>query len=472
MESFLEPPPCRCIFDSVYLVLTALKSGSILDIKLNNLFHIILGEIDIAHFSQEFYSITTSIVLLIVFLSLSFFFSGSETSIFSINPITLRRIKEKYGKLANPLRFLLKKPEDTITTILIGNMVVNIAFTLIAASLIFRTIGKSALVIFVVNSIVITFIILLFGEVTPKSIAVINAESLAPFVAYPVYFFYFLFSPVRLVLSLITRLLAIFFKKDIYQDIYTERDIRALVSMSEQQGVLDKEEREMIEGVFDLGESTAEDVMTHRTEIECYDVKTPDEKIKSIVRTCRHTRLPIYEESSDSIVGILHIKDVLLNPEKPYKEFLREPYFIPPSKKLVDLLKEFQESSIQIAIVVDEFGGTDGIVTITDILEEIVGDIRDEDDVEEEEEIKKLDVNKYLVDGQIDIDELNEKLPLSLPEEDYRTLGGLIINELGEIPHKGQELIINKCKLTVVRVTKRTITKVLVEFKREKEKSE
>ena len=459
---------CTCpkIVGHIQYAPTVYCSNIIQNIKLSS-FHNTFANFDIYRFSQGFYSFTTSIILLFIFLSFSFFFSGSETSIFSINPITLKRLRDKYGKIASPLQFLLNKPEDTITTILIGNMFVNIAFTLTAATMIYKIIGKSPIIIFSVNSILITFVILLFGEITPKSIAIINAEHLATFVAYPVCLFYYLFSPVRLVLSVVTKLLTFLFKKDIYQDVYTTRDIRALISLSELEGVLVKEEREMIEGVFDLGERAAEDAMTHRTELECYDMNTPDEKMREIARTCKHTRLPIYDGKIDTIVGILHIREVLLNPDEPFKKFLKEPYFIPPSKKLVDLLKEFQESSNQIAIVVDEFGGTDGLVTITDILEEIVGDIRDEDDMEEEEEIKKLAYHKYLVLGRIEIDKLNEALSLNLPENDYRTLAGLLIHQLGEIPREKEEVFIGNCKFTILRVSKRIISRVLIDIEEE-----
>lgn len=464
----MELPSCCYITDYIWSMFNYHYLNLINHIRLS-FFYIAIKDFDIIKFSQGFYSFTSSIILLCILLSLSFFFSGSETSIFSINPITLKRLRDKYGKFASPLQFLLNKPEDTFTTILIGNMFVNIAFTLIAASMIYNIIGKSPLTAFLVNSLVITFIILLFGEITPKSIAVINAEHLATFVAYPVCFFYYLFSPVRLLLSGITKFFTRFVKKDIYRDVYTTRDIKALISLSELEGVLVKEERKMIEGVFELGERTVEDVMTHRTEMECYDINTPDEKMREIARTCKHTRFPIYEGKIDTIIGILHIREVLLNPNEPFKKFLREAYFIPPSKKLVDLLKEFQESSNQIAIVVDEFGGTDGLVTISDILEEIVGDIRDEDDIGEEDEIRKLAYHKYLVLGRIEIDKLNEALSLNLPEDDYRTLAGLIIHHLGEIPREKQEVVIGNCKFTILKVSKRIISRLLIDIEEEQE---
>jgi CBS domain containing-hemolysin-like protein len=381
------------------------------------------------------------LVSLIILLFLSAFFSGSETAFMSVNRIKIKDQVQKGDENASKVDNLLKDQTKLLTTILIGNNLVNIAASSIATALAIELFGSKGVGI---ATGIVTLLILIFGEITPKSLGNNVSIAYAKAAAVPLYYLEYLFSPF---IYLFTKIVNIFVKdKNLISSAFlSEKEIRRFVEVSQREGVIKETEQEMIQSVFDFDDTLVKEIMVPRIDMVCIEKNEPlDELIKLGVEK-GHSRIPVFEDSIDNIIGLVYIKDLLemlLNgkEKKEISEFVKPIYFIPEGKPINQLLSEMKQRKEHMAIVVDEYGGTSGLITIEDLLEEIVGDIQDEFDLEKSY-IDVLDDNTLLIDGRIDIDELNKylKKPL-LDEDDYETVSGFILNYLNRLPDQGEKI--------------------------------
>lgn len=403
------------------------------------------------------------ILILLILVCGSAFFSASETALTSLNKIKLRNMAEENVKNADKVQKLIDDPNRLLSSILIGNNLVNNAAaaltTMIAVSLLGGQSGVGA------ATMAITIIILIFGEITPKTLASQNAEKVSLGVANIISAIVVVSTPVVKVMNLITSGLikALGGNAAEKAPTITEAELKTMVNVSHEEGVLEVDERRMINNVFDFGDLKAKDVMTPRTDMVCVeDIITYDE-IVSIFKEERFSRLPVYHESVDNIVGILYVKDIIFIDEKHFKitDYMREPFFTYESKPISELFSEMRGNRIRAAIILDEYGGTSGLVTLEDLVEEIVGDIADEYD-EQEEEIEVIKEDEFVVDGSTRLEDVNEMIGLHLESEDFDTIGGYVIGILGSFPDGGEEVETDDIKIVVEEVDKNRIEKLRI----------
>ncbi|PID57185.1 hemolysin [candidate division KSB3 bacterium] len=426
---------------------------------------------------MEFF--VSSFILLLFLLMCSAFFSGSETAMFSLNAIRLQRLeKEGATPAARIVSNFLKHPSKLLVTILIGNEVVNIFASSTAASFCVRFFGERFGPIIATAGM--TILLLIFGEVTPKTFAVQFPMKYAFFVSRPLQFFSKIVFPVRAVLTSIADaiLRLIGGSRKSHERLLTGQEFRTLLTVSEREGVVVAAEKKMIDNLFDFSEMTVKEIMIPRTDMLCFSL---DDSFADILEKCRselHARVPVYEGMLDNIAGVVYVKDLLPVIQKEPEDFtlrdvLREAYFIPESKKVQELLKDFQAKKIHIAIVVDEYGGTSGLVCLEDILEEIVGDISDEFDKNNLPWCVTVEEGRrYRVNAMMHIHEFNQEFHTDFSQEFYGTVSGLFLHESGRIPRKGDTVTIEDLRLTVSKLRNIRILEVLVEREplREKER--
>jgi CBS domain containing-hemolysin-like protein len=395
--------------------------------------------------------VITKISFLVLLLLCSGFFSGSETSLFSLGRVERYRIREeKETFVSRCLRALLDRPRRVLVTVLIGNELVNITIAALSASFTEgaflawpRLVSLNPVLLKTVVATAICFpLILVLGEITPKTLALCNPRRFARIAAVPLRLFYLSISPVRWVLANLSNGIVrlVFGESPRADDPITEEEFRDLVDKSNEGGVLWEAEREFIHNIFDFGETRVSEVMTPRTDMFCLQGDRSLEEILEVIEEQHYSRIPVYEEDKDDITGILYCKDLLgfrADPEKRrdwnLRAFLRKPYFIPQTKKASDLFREFRFNRIHLAIVVDEYGGVAGLVTMEDLLEELFGDILDDYDPEEPKP-RRLDENTLVVPGRMPIADFNQLAGTELPEEDYETMGGLVFGLFGKLP--------------------------------------
>lgn len=406
-------------------------------------------------------------VLLVILIVLSSFFSASEMAIFSSNKIRIKKHAGDGDENAKIIERMLENPERVLNTILVGNNIVNIGAAAISTSIAIDYFGDVGIGI---ATGVVTLVILIFGELTPKGFAAKNADRVALAVAKPMNVLIYILAPVVWILNALTSSLikALGGKPVKTLPRITQDELKMLVEFGEEDGVVEKKEKMMINGIFEFGEITAKEVMLPRIDMDCIEINSGVEDALKALLKDRHSRMPVYERSIDNIVGILNFKDLLqVIKEKKnltnIREIIRPAYFIPESKKLDDLLKEFQKNRIHMAIVVDEYGGTAGLITLEDVLEEIVGDILDEYDAMETN-IQIIDEKTALIDAKTSIEEVNEALGTDLPTGEYETVGGLIFNRLAKIPVPGEKIDIDGSTLIVDNMRGRRISKVKIIF--------
>lgn len=413
-----------------------------------------------------------SVVLFILLLVLSAFFSGSESAYFVLSQVDVRRLREEKVQSSGTKRILklLERPRRLLTSILIGNTVVNVAAATVAALFTSRFIpegnigGGSGVLLEIV---VVSFIILVFSEVSPKVFAVKQPLRFAHSVSLPLTGVVMILSPLSFLLEKVPQGVSALLNVRKEPLFINQAELKTLIDVVEEKGTLDKTEREMIHSIFEFGETMVKEVMVPRMDMVCVEKNTPIEEVLMLVKEKGHSRIPVYDEKVDSIVGILFVKDLLpyMREKKEVPDLLdlvRKVYFIPESKRIDELLREFQKERTHMAIVVDEYGGTAGLVTLEDVIEEIVGEIRDEYD-REKPLIQKVDENTWLVEGKIDIEDLNETLGLTVPtEEDYESLGGFIFSLLGSVPQEKEEVKYQGLRLIVEKVQKQRIRKVRI----------
>ena len=395
---------------------------------------------------------TFQIAILIVLLLLSGFFSSSETALFSIS-----RSKAKYlAKKKNRFDLLIKKMKDNphhlLSTILIGNNLVNIWASALATAIVLKLFAsykyEAVGIATAIATGIMTFFILVFGEIIPKSIAAKNNVMIARIVIYPLYWLSLLFFPVIVMLNFIPRITG----KIKSAPLMTEEELKTIVEVTEEEGEINGEEKEFIHNIFKLDDTSASEIMTPTTDMFAIDVDKPP-PLATIIRS-GFTRIPVYESNLRNIIGIINIKDIFRQYVSSgesinIRKYMSKPYFIPESKKLNGLLKQFKNRKNHMAIVINEHGDVAGLITLEDVLEELVGDIIDETD-KYEPHIVKINKTQWLVLGKSDIEEVNEKIPMHIPaSKEYDTFSGYVLWKIGRIPEPGETIILDPFKVTV-----------------------
>ena len=379
---------------------------------------------------------------LIILICLSAFFSSAETSMTTVNKIRIQSLAEQGDKRAKILLTVIEDSGKLLSTILIGNNIVNISASSLATALTMRLFGNAAVSI---STGILTLLVLIFGEITPKTMASLYSEKMALSYARIIHLLMFLLTPVIFLINKLAKGVLTLLRVDdsVKGNTITEHELRTLVNVGHEEGVIEKEERQMIYNVFDFGDSQAQDVMVPRIDVSFADVNSSYEDLIGLFREEKHTRFPVYEDTTDNIIGIVNVKDLLLTDQKDFtlRKILRDTYFTYEYKKTSELLMEMKENSVSFAVVLDEYGATSGIITLEDLVEEIVGDIHDEYDIEEEDDLTEIIPGKeYLALGSARLDDLDEVLHLNIESDDYDSIGGYIIEQLDRFPEKGESV--------------------------------
>lgn len=403
-------------------------------------------------------------VVLVILLALSAFFSSAETALTTVNRLRVRALVDEGDARAIILSKVIDDPGKLLSAILIGNNIVNISASSIATLLATEFFGSAGAGI---ATGAMTLLVLIFGEVTPKTMASLKAEKISLSYAKIIYAIMIAFTPLIFILDLLSggilRLFGV--DPDKRDDSVTEEDLRTIVEAGHEDGVLEPEEHKMINNVFDFGDHQAKDIMVPRVDMCFLKLDATYEDFTELYKEEKFTRIPVYEETRDNVIGIINVKDLILfNPEEQefhVSDYLRKAYYTYEFKNTSELMMEMRKNSISIAIVLDEYGATAGLVTLEDLLEEIVGDIRDEYDEAEAEEVLQLGENEYLVEGACKLDDLNDKIGLGIESEDYDSIGGIVIEALQHLPEEGEEVTTeNGTRLIVEKIDKNRIEKV------------
>lgn len=405
------------------------------------------------------------IVLLVILLIGSGFFSASETALMSLSRIKIRHMEEDGVRGAKLVGSLIENSNRLLTSILIGNNIVNIAATSISTSLFISIWGSQGVA---AATALMTVLVLVFGEITPKTISASTPEKIALMVAKPIKFFMIILKPVVAVFNVITKIIFKLFGVDDHgvRPFITEEELKTMVNVSHEEGLLEMEEREIINNVFEFGDMQAKEAMVQRLDIVAIDAEDSYEEIIELFKIEKLSRMPVYEETIDDIIGILNIKDVIFLDDEEIadfdiKKYVRDPFFTYEFKKITQLLEEMKKDKSQMAIVVDEYGGTAGLITIEDLVEVIVGDIEDEFD-EEEDEIEVISSNEFLVEGSTKISDVNEVLNINLESEEFDSIGGYIIGYIKHIPEENEVIEVDRVKFNIESVDKNRIKKIRI----------
>ncbi len=404
---------------------------------------------------------TWRLITLLILLCFSGFFSGSETALLALDKLRIRFLQQKEEPGADRLAKLLDDPDRLLSGILVGNNLVNIAASVIATGLFVTWFGEDGELLTVA---ILTPVLLIFSEVCPKTYAAQYPEKVSFKVLAPIRFVLWLLAPVIFVVSSLSRLLTSFMRKKGAEGLsISEDEIKAIIEVGEESGVVAAEQRRMLYGIFDLSETRVRDVMIPRTEVSAIDAAMSHAQVLELVRKERHSRFPVFNVSIDSVVGVVHAKDILAfagsADEFSLEELSRAPYYVPESKRIAVLLQSFRKKREHLAIVVDEYGGVEGIVTLEDVVEEIVGEIHDEYDIAEVD-FKQLGRGHYLLDASMALRDFNRRFDLELPEEHVTTLAGHLLQILGRIPVEGDSCEEGNLQFRILRMEDRRIEEV------------
>lgn len=404
------------------------------------------------------------LLLLAALLLFSGFFSGSETALLALDKLRVKYLVQKKRRGAKKLEQLLNHPDRLLSGILVGNNLVNIAASVFATGLLVQLYGERGEWLTIV---LLTPVLLLFAEICPKTYAAKYPERVSFWVLRPISFVLCLLAPIIWLTTHFARFFTHLLKGESTEDgLLSEDEIRSIISVGEESGVVEAEQRRMLHGIFDLSETRVRDVMIPRTEVAGIEVSTPLSEVIDLVRRSRHSRFPVYEGSLDQVVGIIHAKDILTADCLQgfnLRERCRPPYFIPESKHIGALLQAFRRRRVHLGIVIDEYGGTEGVVTLEDILEEIVGEIHDEYD-EQEIPVRRIGQYSYRVDAGISMKELNRRFGVKLPEEHAATLAGFLLHRFGGFPGEGDCCDAQGLRFRVCRMEDRRIEEVEMEM--------
>jgi len=410
--------------------------------------------------------------LILIFLGiciiLSAFFSGAEIALSSLDKITLKKLVKENKKEGQWVQALLRKPSSWLITVLIGNNLVNIAAaslaTLFAAKIVGGTPGK---IVGIVTGIM-TFIILIFGEIIPKRYCQQHALPISLKIAKPIYFLSVFFSPLVKVLTLLTQgILKVSGSKEVKKNhLITEKEIHTLIDIGAEEGILEKKEEEMAHSALEFDETQAKEIMVPRTKMVCIEEEENLYTLLELIKKVGYSRIPVYRKTIDNIVGIAYAKDLLnffskIDKSLKVKQIMHPPIFVPYTTHLSELFRKLQKEKTHLAIIVDEYGGVAGIITIEDLLEEIVGEIEDEYDLKKEK-IISLENKSFLIDADTNINEVNEKIGTHFPEktEAFESIGGFIIYFLGRIPQKGETIEYQNLKINITEADEKHIEKI------------
>ncbi|HKL27213.1 MAG TPA: CNNM domain-containing protein [Desulfuromonadales bacterium] len=390
----------------------------------------------------------------------SAFFSGSETALMSMDRFRVKYLADKDWPGARRLDALLDNPENLLSTILVGNNLVNIAVSVFATTLLIDLFGARGEILTI---LILTPMLLIFAEVCPKTYAAKYPEKLSFRVLLPIRLAMWLLTPVNWLVTRIVGLLTRLLSGEEMRPIISEDEIRTMIKFGETAGVVAKDKRRMLHGVFDLAQIRVRDVMVPRTEIIGIAVDTPFSELIKIGAEARHSRFPVYDGDFDQIVGIIHIKEILSFVGQPeafsMRNVARSPYFVPEAKSVEALLQAFRRKQVHLAVVVDEYGGVEGIVTLEDIVEEIVGEIQDEYDLEDAL-IRPLKPGVFMVDGSTPLRDINRRFGLTLSEEHVNTLAGFLLHLLERIPQEGDQCETDGVRFTVRRMEEHRVEEI------------
>lgn len=408
---------------------------------------------------------TGQLIAIIILLCLSAFFSSSETALTTVNQIRMRTLADNGDKRAARVSRVTGNPGKMLSAILIGNNIVNLSASSISTSLAIHLFGNTGAGI---ATGILTFLILIFGEVTPKTMATIKADSMSLTAAAPIGFLMKILTPVIFIINKLSLGLMFLLHVNIKdaQKKMTEEELRTIVDVSQENGVIEHEERDMIHNLFDFGDAEAKEIMVPRIDMTFVQADATYQEVLDIFRQDMFTRLPVYEDSTDNVIGIINMKDFLLQndtPEFSVRNLLREPYFTYEHKNTADLFLEMRKSSISLAIVLDEYGVTAGLITLEDLLEEIVGEIRDEYDADEEDDITRISDREFYVLGSANLNDVSEALSLHFTSDDYDTIGGYCLGLLDHLPEKNEIILTdNNILLRIDRMEKNRIERIYI----------
>lgn len=399
--------------------------------------------------------------VLIALFALSAFFSSTETALFSLSQIERRRLSQQHPRIGKVVERLLSEPRRTLITILISNNLVNVAAASVVTLLAISQLGEEGVGVTIA---LFSLVLIVFGEITPKVFAARNDIFFSLICAVPLDIIARIFLPLRVVFRTISNYVLSFIIKDKAKtDLISEDELKALVRISEEEGALRKEEERMIRHLIDLGKRPVKQIMVPRPDLVAFDIQDGREKLVELIKKYHHTYIPVYEGSLDHMVGVIAVQEFMLDTKGRLKEIVHQPIFIPETKPIDEVLEEFRSTKKEFAICVDEYGGTAGLVTIEDILEEIFGEFYDEY-AKTEPSVKQMDSGN-LVQAVISLHDLNEKLGLHLKSELSETLGGWILEKLGRIPKPHETFTFEDVEFEIAEVAKQRILRVLIRKK-------
>lgn len=413
------------------------------------------------------------VLVLLALIGLSAFFSSAETALVTVNRIRIRNLIDEGDRRAITLSKLIEDQGKMLSAILIGNNIVNISASSLSTIMVTRWLSDTGLAAFAagISTGVLTLTVLVFGEITPKTCATIHSEKIALSYSSIIYGWMIIATPLIYIMNHLSMgiLFLMRVNPDDRSESYTEEEIRTIVEVSHEDGVIEPEERKMINNVFDFGDATARDVMVPKVDMSFLNVTASYNDMLELYRENKYTRYPVYEESTDNVIGMINVKDLLIYEDKEHfdaRNIMREVLYTHEHKKTSDIMLEMKQSSTNLAIVLDEYGVTSGMVTMEDLLEEIIGDIRDEYDEDEETLVTQISEREFMVAGAMSLDDLNDYLELEekglrLESEDYNSIGGIIIGLLDHLPEVGEEAVTeNGIQLIADSVEKNRINEV------------
>ena len=412
------------------------------------------------------------IVVVIILLIVSALVSMIETAVTSANFIRIQNIADGGNKKAKSALIIKDNLQKIISTMLILNNAVNIVISTLVTILITL---KIKIIPVIVATIILTIVILIFCEITPKRIATKFSESITINFVNFILLSLFIFSPFRVILDTMSNLICALFGIDMSEkeDTFTEEELKTIVDISHEEGVIESEEKEIIQNVFEFGDKTLKDIMTPRANMVFINSQDSYNDIVKIFREERYTRIPVYEDTPDNIIGLVNVKDFLLSKDInennfDIKKVLREAYFLYENKKISDALTNMRGKGQNLIIVLDEYSATAGMVTLEDILEEIVGDIKDEYDLDEDEEIKKINDREYLILGNVKIDDIDDKLNFDIESKEVDSIGGLLMSNIEHVPNVGDFIDYQGYNIKVIKMDNNRVVKLKLTISNEK----
>ena len=406
----------------------------------------------------------TNIIILIILIIFSAIFSCSETSFLSVNKIKIRNLAEEGNKKAMLVERLLNDGDRLYSSILVGNNLVNIGASSLTTATIMSFFGNSASIIAYATGIM-TFVILVFGEITPKSLATKNADSLVLHLASFVRFVEVICTPIVWILNIITKTFVKMLGGEIQDGpSLTEEELKTIVTVGHEEGVLEEEEKEMIHNVFEFGETEIKEIMTPRIHVESLPDDCSYNELMEIYQKGQYSRYPVHSESFDEIIGVLNVKDLLffnIDPDRfDVRNYMREAFVVYEFNRINDVFASMRKEHATLAVVLDEYGVMSGIVTFEDIVEEIVGEIDDEYDEVEDNDIVQIGPNEYIVDGSLNLNEVNDELGTDLESEDFESVGGLVLGQFSGVPEVNDHIVLDGVTFIIAKMHKNRISQL------------